>query len=65
MKVYLDNTEISFTDLAITNFMDVVESQKILKNKNKLEFSSIKELKGDKDLLNKSFKDELFECITE
>jgi hypothetical protein len=65
MKIYLDDIEVNFSDLAITNFNTIVESQKKMKHKNNLEFSSFKELKGNKELLNKAFKDELLECITE
>jgi len=65
MKVYLDNTEINFTDLAITNFRELLELQVKLKHVNNLEFSSIKQLKGDKELLNKAFKDTFFESITD
>jgi hypothetical protein len=65
MEIYLDDVKINFSDLAITNFDKLVQSQKKIKNKNNLEFSSIKELKGDKELLNKAFKDQLLECITD
>jgi hypothetical protein len=65
MEIYLDDIKINFSDLAITDFDKLVQSQKKIKNKNNLEFSSIKELKGDKELLNKAFKDELLECITD
>lgn len=64
MKVYLDNTEISFTDLAITDYDSLVQANKKIKQINNLEFSSITKLKGDKELLNKAFKDQIDECIT-
>ena len=65
MEIYLDDVKINFSDLSITDFDKLVQSQKKIKDKNNLEFSSIKELKGDKELLNKAFKDELLECITD
>ncbi len=65
MKVYLDNTEVNFTELAITNFREILEAQVKLKHVNKLEFSSIKNLKGDKELLNKAFKDTFLDCVIE
>jgi len=65
MKVYLDDIEISFTDLAITNFDNMVQANRKLKHTNSIEFSSIGKLKGNKELINKAFKDQLDESIIE
>lgn len=64
MKVYLDDIEINFRDLTVTNFVTILENEIKLKKENNLDFISIKNLKGSKELLNKTFIDTFDECIT-
>jgi len=63
MNIYIDNEQVEINNIIFTNFSDVIKTYSVLAKDNKLNFNIIKELKGNKELLQKSFKDELYEQV--
>jgi hypothetical protein len=64
MKIYRNDIEINLDHIFVTDFGDLVESNKEIVKDNKLDFSSIKTLMGDKYLLELSFQDQLKDSLT-
>lgn len=63
MSLYRKDIEINLDHILITDFGDVVEMRKSIRNENKIEFSSIKSIIGDKHIIDLSFQDQLKESI--
>lgn len=63
MNIYRKDIEFNLDHILITDFGDVVEMRKSIRNENKIEFSSIKSIMGDKNIINLSFQDQLKESI--
>lgn len=63
MSIYRKDIEFNLDHILITDFGDVVEMRKSIRNENKIEFSSIKSIIGDKHIINLSFQDQLKESI--
>jgi hypothetical protein len=57
----MNNELIEVNNILVTDFTDIIKTYSILKKENKLHFNMIKDLNGNKELLEKSFKDELIE----
>jgi len=60
MEIY-ENGKLVDTKNIYTNFKEKIEIQKIITLNNEIDFSIIKTLKGDRELLQKSFRHELTE----
>jgi hypothetical protein len=62
MKIEIyEGKELVNTKNILTNFNEKLEIQKYILEKPNVDFSVIHTLKGDKELLNKSFNHELIE----
>jgi hypothetical protein len=64
IEIYEDK-ELINTKNILTNFKEKIEIQKYILEKNDIDFSVIHNLKGDKELLHKSFRHELIENTLE
>lgn len=64
MNIYKKDMEFNLDHILITDFGDVVEMRKSIRKENKIDFSSIKSIMGDKFLINLSFQDQLKESIS-
>ena len=64
MKIYRNDIEINMDHIFVTDFGDIVKEKKDIGKENKLDFSSIKTLIGDKYLLELSFQDQLKDSLT-
>jgi hypothetical protein len=60
LEIY-EGKELVNTKNILTNFKEKIEIQKIILGKSNIDFSIIHNLKGDKELLHKSFRHELTE----
>jgi hypothetical protein len=60
LEIYEGN-ELVNTKNILTNFKEKIEIQKIILGNSNIDFSIIHTLKGDKELLHKSFRHELTE----
>jgi len=60
MEIY-ENGKLIDRKNIYTNFKEKIEIQKHIVSNNEIDFSIIKTLKGDKELLQKSFRHELTE----
>jgi len=63
MKIYKDGERLDFENISIVRFKSKIEDQITKLNNIELDFSSISKLKGNKDLLELAFQDELKENI--
>jgi hypothetical protein len=63
MNIYRKDIEFNLDHILITDFGDVVEMRKSIRKENKIDFSSIKSITGDKHMINLSFQDQLKESI--
>ena len=63
MNIYRKDIEFNLDHILITDFGDVVEMRKSIRKENKIDFSSIKSIMGDKHIINLSFQDQLKESI--
>lgn len=63
MNIYRKDIEFNLDHILITDFGDVVEMRKSIRKENKIDFSSIKSIMGDKHMINLSFQDQLKESI--
>jgi hypothetical protein len=63
MNIYRKDIEFNLDHILITDFGDVVEMRKSIRTENKIDFSSIKSIMGDKNIINLSFQDQLKESI--
>lgn len=63
MNIYRQDIEFNLDHILITDFGDVVEMRKSIRTENKIDFSSIKSIMGDKHIINLSFQDQLKESI--
>jgi hypothetical protein len=63
MNIYRKDIEFNLDHILITDFGDVVEMRKSIRKENKIDFSSIKSIMGDKNIINLSFQDQLKESI--
>ena len=63
MNIYRKDIEFNLDHILITDFGDVVEMRKSIRKENKIDFSSIKSIIGDKHIINLSFQDQLKESI--
>ena len=63
MNIYRKDIEFNLEHILITDFGDVVEMRKSIREENKIDFSSIKSIMGDKHIINLSFQDQLKESI--
>lgn len=63
MNIYRKDIEFNLDHILITDFGDVVEMRKSIRKENKIDFSSIKSIMGDKYMINLSFQDQLKESI--
>ena len=64
MNIYRNDIEINMDHIFVTDFGDIVKEKKDIGKENKLDFSSIKTLMGDKYLLELSFQDQLKDSLT-
>jgi hypothetical protein len=64
MSIYKKDLEFNLDHILITDFGDVVDMRKSIRNENKIDFSSIKSIMGDKHIINLSFQDQLKESIS-
>lgn len=63
MSINKKDIEFNLDHILITDYGDVVEMRKSIRNENKIDFSSIKSIMGDKNIINLSFQDQLKESI--
>lgn len=63
MNIYRKDIEFNLDHILITDFGDLVEMRKSIRKENKIDFSSIKSIMGDKNIINLSFQDQLKESI--
>jgi hypothetical protein len=63
MNIYRKDIEFNLEHILITDFGDVVEMRKSIRKENKIDFSSIKSIIGDKHIINLSFQEQLKESI--
>jgi hypothetical protein len=64
MKIYRNDIEINMDHIFVTDFGDIVKKKKDIGKENKLDFSSVRTLMGDKYLLELSFQDQLKDSLT-
>lgn len=64
MNIYRKDMKFNLDHILITDFGDVVEMRKSIRKENKIDFSSIKSIMGDKHIINLSFQDQLKESIS-
>jgi hypothetical protein len=64
IEIYEDK-ELVNTKNILTNFKEKIEIQKYILEKNDIDFSVIHTLKGDRELLDKSFRHELIQNTLE
>jgi hypothetical protein len=64
MKIYRNDIEINMDHIFVTDFGDIVKEKKDIGKENKLDFSSVRTLMGDKYLLELSFQDQLKDSLT-
>lgn len=64
MNIYRDNIEINLDNIFVTDFGDIVKDMKEIGKENKLDFSSVRTLMGDKHILELSFQDQLKDSLT-
>lgn len=64
MSIYNQNTKFNLDDIFVTDFGDLVDSKKEKLKNNKIDFSSIKSIAGDKHIINLSFQDQLKDSLT-
>ena len=64
MTIYRNDIETNIDHIFVTDFGDLVKEKKDIGKENKLDFSSIKTLMGDKYLLELSFQDQLKDSLT-
>ena len=62
-EIYIDDELINLSHISITNFDAVLFAKKRTFEEFKLDFSSIKSLKGEKIILDKAFIDEKMEIL--
>lgn len=63
MSIYDKDLEFNLDHILVTDFGEVVDIRKSIRTKNKIDFSSIKSIVGDKHIINLSFQDQLKESI--
>jgi hypothetical protein len=63
MSIYKKDLEFNLDHIFITDYGDVVEVMKNIRKENKINFSGIKSIMGDKQIINLSFQEQLKESI--
>ena len=63
MNIYRKDIEFNLEHIFITDYGDVVQVMKNIRKENKINFSGIKSIMGDKQIINLSFQEQLKESI--
>ena len=63
MSIYKKDLEFNLEHIFITDYGDVVQVMKNIRKENKINFSGIKSIMGDKQIINLSFQEQLKESI--
>jgi hypothetical protein len=64
IEIYKDETRLEMENILITDFGEFVESQKERRKGITIDFSVIKLLQGEKNILEQTFQDEKKESLT-
>jgi hypothetical protein len=64
MSIYRKDMEFNLDHIFITDYGELVEMGRSIKKENKIDFSSIKSIVGDKNIINLSFEDQLKDSLT-
>ena len=64
MNIYRNDIEINLDNIFVTDFSSIVKDMKEIGKENKLDFSSVRTLMGDKHILELSFQDQLKDSLT-
>jgi hypothetical protein len=63
IELYVNNEKVDMENISITNFNEQIEILKYNFSQTEFDFSSIHYLVGDKNILEKSFQDQLKESL--
>jgi len=63
MEIYINNQKISPKDVVTVDFRDEIKILKYILSDVELDFSSINQVKGDKTIIEKAFKDQKVESL--
>jgi hypothetical protein len=63
MSIYSKDLEFNLEHIFITDYGDAVQVMKNIRKENKINFSGIKSIMGDKQIINLSFQEQLKESI--
>ena len=63
LEIYLDDQKIDMTNISVTKFNELFEIEKHLFSQSQIDFSSIHNLSGNKDLLELAFQHQKKESL--
>lgn len=63
MSIYRQDIEYNLDHILMTDFGELVDVKKSIRKENKIDFSGIKSIMGDKNMINLLFQDQKKESI--
>jgi hypothetical protein len=63
IEIYLEDQKLDMENISLTDFNEELQISKYLLSQTELDFSSIRYLVGDKNMLDKSFQHQLKESL--